>query len=401
MAAPEFSWGVRTDVGRVRQVNEDSVHAQDGLFVVADGMGGHSGGEVASSVAIETLVAGGSPPDIDALIDAVRDAHGAILARAADDPDLRGMGTTLCAVARLADDRLGLVNVGDSRIYLFADEKLTQVSEDHSLVGELHRAGHLSADEAAAHPQRNIVTRALGIGDELLVDYWELPARAGDLFLLCSDGLVDEVTDNQIAAVMRRLQDPSEVVDELVRLANESGSRDNVSVLIVRVDAGSDGESALALSPQVHAPARGDARPGRGTAPLVDARRSEADEQPTPRRERPRMPKRGLAAAVVTALILVGGFWLIASYARNTYYVDLSDSGQVVIYQGRPGGVLWFDPTLEDTTTIVRDTLTDALAAEVEANPEFGSLDDAQQYVTALQERAAAVDAIDPSTGDG
>lgn len=401
MNAPEFSWGVRTDVGRVRQINEDSVHAQDGLFLVADGMGGHSGGEVASAVAIETVAAVGPPADIDELIEAVRSAHGAILERAADEPELYGMGTTLCAVARLADDRLGLVNVGDSRIYLFADGELTQVSEDHSLVGELYRAGHLSADEAAVHPQRNIVTRALGIGDELLVDYWELPARGGDLFLLCSDGLVDEVADNQIAAVMRRLEDPAEVVDELVRLANESGSRDNVSVLIVRVDAGSDGETALALSPQVHAPERADQHAGRGTAPLVDARRSEEEDEPTPRRERPRMPKRGLAAAVVTALIVVGAFWLIASYARNNYYVDFAETDQVVIYQGRPGGVLWFDPTLEEASTVFRDGLTDALASEVDGNPEFGSLGEAQEYVAELQARAAEVDAIDPSTGDG
>ena len=113
------------------------------------------------------------------------------------------------------------------------------------------------------------------------------------------------------------------------------------------------------------------------------------------------MPKRGLAAAVVTALILVGAFWLIASYARNNYYVDFADTDQVVIYQGRPGGVLWFDPTLEEASTVLRAGLTDALASEVDGNPEFGSLGEAQEYVADLQERAAAVDAIDPSTGDG
>ena len=150
MTEPTFSWGAKTDVGRVREVNEDSVHAQEGLFVVADGMGGHSGGEVASSVAIETVTAAGPPADIDELIEAVRSAHVAILRQAEgrSRPPRHGHHP-VCAVARLADDRLGLVNVGDSRIYLFADDELTQVSEDHSLVGELHRAGHLSADEAA------------------------------------------------------------------------------------------------------------------------------------------------------------------------------------------------------------------------------------------------------------
>ena len=404
MTEPTFTWGARTDVGRVRELNEDSVHAQEGLFVVADGMGGHSGGEVASSVAIGTVTAAGLPDDIDQLIETVRSAHVAILRQAEDEPGLHGMGTTLCAVARLADDRLGLVNVGDSRIYLFADDQLTQVSEDHSLVGELHRAGHLSADEAAVHPQRNIVTRALGIGDDLLVDYWELPARAGDRFLLCSDGLVDEVNDNQIAAAMRRLEDPAEVVEELVRLANEAGGRDNVTVVLVRVDTGADGQTALTLTPQVddgHRPEPAPPAGSRGTAPLVDGRRSPDADEPTPRADRPRMPRRGLAAAAVSALIVIGGFWLIASYARNNYYVAFDENQQVAIYQGRPGGFLWFDPTFEEAGALLRSGLTDALVSEVDANPEFGSIDEARDYVGGLQERLDAVDAIDPSTGDG
>lgn len=390
MSETRFTWGVRTEIGRVREINQDSVHAQDGLFAVADGMGGHSGGEVASAVAIESLVDQPAPDSIDAFVERVRNAHSAILDRADREPDLYGMGTTLCAIARLGDDTLGLVNVGDSRIYRFADGDLDQVSQDHSLVGDLQRAGHLTAEEAASHPQRNIVTRALGIGDDLLVDYWELPARIGDRYLLCSDGLVDELSDAQISAAMRRLDDPGELVDELVRLANESGSRDNVSVLVLRVDGSEgDGQLPMTLAPRLSTPERSpEPTVGGGTERLVDARtETDADTGADVAGEPVRFHRRVLGSAILALLIIVGGFWLIATYARNNYYVGFEQE-QVVIFQGRPGGVLWFDPTVEEGAALVRTSLTPALELEVVANPEFGSLGSAQDYIDGLEDRA-------------
>jgi serine/threonine protein phosphatase PrpC len=415
MSETTFTWAERTDVGRVREINQDSLHAQDGLFVVADGMGGHRGGEVASAVAIEAIVSGDEPPiTIDELVERVRAAHQAVLDRAESDPDLAGMGTTLCAIGRLdgaeRPGMLGLVNVGDSRIYRFGGTELRQVSEDHSLVGDLVRSGHLTPEEAASHPQRNIVTRALGIGGELLVDHWEIPAIPDDVYLLCSDGLVDEIGDRQIAAAMRRLAEPSELVDELVRLALEAGARDNVSVVVARVDQSADpavtAPGSIAGPTTSSAPVRTSALGDTGSLVEKDSvygsrvpLGSEAD-QSEPASDRPKARSglgrtRALSALVLAALIVIGGIWVVASYARNNYFVGF-ENDQVVVYQGRPDGFLWFDPTFEEGAGLLREALTPALALEVGANPEFGSLADAQNYVVGLEVR---VDDTESSSG--
>lgn len=422
MTRTTFTWGARTDVGRVREVNQDSVHAEDGLFVVADGMGGHRGGEVASAVAIETMVeAASGPGTIDQMIERVRAAHQAVLDRADADPSLTGMGTTVCAVARLDEagrpGMLGLINVGDSRIYHYADDRLAQLSEDHSLVGDLQRAGHLTPEEAANHPQRNIVTRALGVGDQLLVDYWEVPAVPGDHYLLCSDGLVDEVGDEVIASVLRRLEAPIEIVDELVRLALEAGARDNVTVLVVRVDESAvdddDDPAEVLVAPSTAGPADDVVEGFADTGPLVEPdspypSRVPLEEEPPARSGRgrrsgdrgPRMANRGIGILVAVLLVLLVSVWLLGAYGRNNYFVGF-ENDQVVVYQGRPGGFLWFDPTVEDGGTLRRGELTDALAQEVGANPEFGSLGDAQDYVTELESRVDAAASVGSSTAQG
>lgn len=404
-----FTWAVRSDVGRVREINQDSASAAPHLFVVADGMGGHRGGEVASAVAVEAMARNVvDVTTIDGLIDGVRQANAEVIERAAADPDLAGMGTTLCVVGLLEADwrggtRLGLVNVGDSRIYRFADDQLEQLSDDHSLVASLVREGHLTAEEAARHPQRNVVTRALGITDDVEIDYWELPARRGEQFLLCSDGLVDEVNDNQIAAAFRRLVDPGEVVDELVRLANEAGARDNVTVLIVRVDAGGDGPIEQVPPASTHAATGAAERPADpGVIEPLDTR----DDPAAVERDGPgdTAASRGRIVGLLTAKVLVpvgvvvaillGAIALIGSYARNNYFVGF-DQDQVVVYQGRPDGVLWFDPTIEDQSALLRDDLTPALELEVEANPEFDDIDVANGYIDQLAVRLA--EAGDPA----
>lgn len=425
-SSDSVTWGARTDVGRVRSVNQDSVHAEPSLFVVADGMGGHRGGEVASAVAVDAMSSAddaGVTDSVEALVERVRLANGAIIEKASGDGDLAGMGTTVCALAILEPDwkggvRIGLVNVGDSRIYRFADGSLEQVSRDHSLVADLVEQGHLTEAEAEEHPQRNIVTRALGIADHVDVDSWELVARSGEYYLLCSDGLVNEVGDAQIAATMRRLDDPAEVADDLVRQANENGARDNVTVVVVRVDAGATGPpDPLPVGPREAAVSTG--------ASLLDDREPNA---PDPERDRvpgargvsvappPEAPPGvsssdrsgradrrrggiGLRAAVATGLIVViiaASLVVIGLYARNNYFVGF-DEAQVVIYQGRPGGVLWFDPTIEQPTEFLRDDLTGALELEIDAQPEFGTLAEAQDYVADLEERLSDV----PDSGSG
>ena len=208
-----FAWGAASDTGRVRQANEDSYLVVDGLFAVADGMGGHQAGEVASHLALETLHAEFTAAGTDVLVRAVENANDALVSRSTADLEIAGMGTTLVAMALVeaaGRDAIGVVNVGDSRLYLLSDGELAQVTEDHSLVATMERQGRLTAAEAAVHPQRNILTRALGIDGTVLVDSWEILPIVGDRYLICSDGLFNEVDENRISATLRRLADPNE-----------------------------------------------------------------------------------------------------------------------------------------------------------------------------------------------
>ena len=222
----------RTHVGRVRQINQDAVHCDAGLFLVADGMGGHRGGEVASAVTVE-VVAGRAPATVDELTAAIQAANDEVLRQGELDPELFGMGTTVVAAIPLDDRSFALANVGDSRAYLLRGGELRQISVDHNRVSELLDQGLISAAEARVHPERNIITRALGVERDLDVDTWILDVAPGDRLLLCSDGLVNEVTDTVIEGILRRLADPEQAADELLRLALEHGGRDNVSLVVV------------------------------------------------------------------------------------------------------------------------------------------------------------------------
>jgi len=250
-----------SDIGQVRAVNQDSALAEPGmgLFVVADGMGGHSGGEVASALAVETLLsaildagpmAGPGIDSTELLVDAVLGANERVFGEGRSNPELQGMGTTLCAVALVgsgADVRLAVVNVGDSRVYLLHDGELEQLTEDHSLVQELVRQGQLTPEEAASHPMRNVVTRVIGVEGDVDVDWWERPADPGDRYLLCSDGLFNEVTESRIGATLRSLADPGEAARTLVALANDGGGRDNITCVVVDVHEG-DGPADPAVA---------------------------------------------------------------------------------------------------------------------------------------------------------
>jgi protein phosphatase len=234
-----FAHGAATDVGRVRSLNEDSFLVAEALFAVADGMGGHRGGEVASAEALEALRTSVLEPDAAALVGAVESANRKVFEHSLADPELSGMGTTICAVALVRDDEgeasMAIVNVGDSRVYLLSGGEFRQLTEDHSLVETMVRGGQLSPDEAAVHPGRNVLTRALGIEPEIEVDLFRQPVRAGDRFLLCSDGLFNELHDDQISAVLRRLDRPSDAASDLVRRAAEAGGRDNITAVIVDI----------------------------------------------------------------------------------------------------------------------------------------------------------------------
>ena len=234
---PELKAGHRTDTGRVRVVNQDNFIAVRSLFAVADGMGGHAGGEVASRIAVEA-VGSASLTTVQDLIEAVQVANAEIYHQSVTVTELHGMGTTFCGLALLRDgdhEEMVVVNVGDSRVYVLQDGKLLQITRDHSFVEDLVAAGEITHEEARHHPRRHIVTRVLGIEPEVVVDTWEVTPYAGDRYLLCSDGLTGEIDDDEIATVLRTVADPQACADELLERALVSGARDNVTVLIVDV----------------------------------------------------------------------------------------------------------------------------------------------------------------------
>ncbi len=243
--------GSATDVGRVRTVNQDMPLERSDLYAVADGMGGHVGGEVAARVAVETLDrAFEHAPTVDGLRTAFSEANSAVWQESLMNADLRGMGTTLTAMALVGGtggkDVLALANVGDSRAYIFSDGELTQVTDDHSLAEERMRHGEMTEEEAAVHPQRHILTRALGVSSEVQADMWELDLRTGDRVLLCSDGLSNEVSTEEMAEILGEVDDPDEAARRLVDVANEHGGADNITVVIVDVQVGDDGDGAKA-----------------------------------------------------------------------------------------------------------------------------------------------------------
>src|SRR5437764_7843833 len=231
----QLSAGGATDVGLVRDHNEDRYLADERLFAVADGVGGHKAGEVASQTAVETLQRELTEPTTEALVEAVKTANRTVWNLAETNSDQRGMGTTLTAIALVDDggeDRLAIVNVGDSRASLLQQGELEQLTEDHSLVEQLVREGQLTPEEAQVHPQRSIITRALGLDPDVEVDSWELTPYKGDRLLLCSDGLTNEVSDDDIASTLRTVSDPEEAAHQLVNAARDHGGSDNITCVV-------------------------------------------------------------------------------------------------------------------------------------------------------------------------
>ena len=251
---PAVRWGAATHVGLVRAGNEDAFVAEPMVFGVADGMGGHQAGEVASEIAARIIRdrLGTGASNVGVVVASVVEANASIYQAAHAIADQQGMGTTLTALVVMRADesnvaRFALINVGDSRTYLLRNGELHRATVDHSYVQELVNTGHISEDEARTHPRRNIVTRALGIEPTVRVDTWLVPMVHGDRFILCSDGLVDEVHDDEIAAIAVATSDAQECANQLVAKANANGGRDNVTVVVVDVlqgvdPTGADGE---------------------------------------------------------------------------------------------------------------------------------------------------------------
>jgi serine/threonine protein phosphatase PrpC len=358
-------YAVRSHAGLLRTMNEDSVYAGPRLLAVADGMGGHAAGEVASAVAIATV----APLDEDvpgadltaALRDSARAANAHLRQMVQGDPHLAGMGTTLDALL-FSGNRLGLLHIGDSRVYLLRDGELTQVTHDHTFVQSLVDEGRISEEEASTHPQRSIITKVLDGHDDLEPDLSVREARIGDRWLLCSDGLTGPVSSRDTLREALTLPDPQEACDRLVQLALRGGGPDNVTVIVA--DVVDDGEPD-ALPVVAGAAAEAPQPPPPGIADSAASRARVAEGRDTPPPERPATPttprrrrRTALVLSTLLLLIVVGGL-VTWAYVRSQYYVGV-DAGHVVVFRGVKGSVAGIDlQTVEERTTLGTERLTD------------------------------------------
>jgi serine/threonine protein phosphatase PrpC len=382
--------GATTHSGQVRKENEDALLVEGRLYVVADGMGGHNAGEVASAMAIKSLQAAAGGITNEASLNAALDkANEAIYEESMTNHVHHGMGTTIAALV-MTDDSVVVGNIGDARIYRWHEGNLSRITKDHSYVQELVDEGIISLEEARVHPRRNIVTRALGIDGEVEASTSTLPITVGARYILCSDGLVDEVTDAEIAAILTRHSNAQAAADALVSAANAAGGRDNVTVIVVDV---ADGEAATTET------GAGEDRLSEASSDSHRSAQRSAEEPPAPvvtdtPPPSPTAPKKvgvgvilfwaGLVGIVLAVLVV------FAAYGRTGYFVGY-DGQDVVVYKGRPGGVLWFDPTVEAKTTLTEEDLTEELAEEIAGNPTFSNAASAQKYVNSVRDEVQPI----------
>jgi protein phosphatase len=386
--------GAVSDVGRVRTNNEDQLLVTERLFAVADGMGGHAAGEVASLVAVDTLRdVFDEDPTAKGLIEAVRVANANVLSRAESDASTRGMGTTVCAAALVPKedgegDALVIVNVGDSRAYLLRDGELSQITDDHSVADELMRAGQMTEEQAAVDRRRHVLTRVLGMDAEVLPDRFDLDPFRGDRILLASDGLTNEVPDAEIASILRRIDDPGEAARELVRVAKNNGGSDNVTVVLIDVtddDGKAEGASeALAKDPPrprglITAAERDerlrdlDQAPPSSASPLT---RPDSFDEPARRGRKLRITAFGLAVL----LLIAGGVGAVA-YLGRPWYVA-SEHGNVALFRGHGDGIM--KEKLVSRTEIPVKSLDGVARERVKEGVKFNSRDDAEAYIDRL-----------------
>jgi protein phosphatase len=344
--------GARTDVGKIRSRNEDSYLVDEPLFIVADGMGGHRGGNVASALTVETIR--DAAPDWGAmgseLTEAIRRANRVVFERSAGDKELHGMGTTV-TVLQTGDRNARIVHVGDSRAYLFREGALQQLTDDHTLVQQMVNDGKISSDEAAHHPARNIVTRGLGLEKDVRVDELTLDVHPGDRVMLCSDGLTGMVDDDAIRQILEREPDPQAAAEALVELAVERGGEDNVTVIVVDVlegdgdesgaDAGAaagEGATAIVGGAAARGEGNGDDADGDDAQPASDRSESGAPSggaAPAPPRRRLFPWRRLLVWAAAIAVVVAAAATGVRLYVDRQWYVGEQD-GRVAVFNGIP-----------------------------------------------------------------
>lgn len=360
-ARQEESFAGESHVGLVRSGNEDAYLVAPPLFAVADGLGGHQAGEIASSIAIDTLLE--SAPrnaDAKALGRAVRQANAGVIQAAESGRGRAGMGTTLTA-AMLDGNRIAVAHVGDSRAYLLHYGTLQQLSQDHSMVADLVRQGQLTAEESRYHPNRSVITRALGSDPNMIVDTFEVEAAPGDRLLLATDGLTSMVTDQEIERVLATERSAREVVDALITKALGGGGHDNITAVVVDIGSVAHG----------------------GAAP---ARRSG-------------FPKwlSALLWVLVAALVIGGGVLGATAYARSQAYL-IAENGVVMVYEGVPGSVAGVSLNwLAEETTLTVSSLDTVTASRLADGIRVGGLTQARVLLEGYRARAALEPTATPS----
>jgi serine/threonine protein phosphatase PrpC len=385
-----------SDTGRQRSANEDSYFARAPVFVVADGMGGAQAGEVASKIATEAFESGSDsdePPEVY-LRSVAESANTRIHELSREDSSRSGMGTTLTA-ALISDEEISLAHVGDSRAYLFRDGELKRLTSDHSLVEELRRQGRLTEEQASEHPQRSIITRALGPEPDVDVDTMTYPVRPGDVILLCSDGLTTMLSEEQIAEALRSTPDLRRAVRKMIRAANDAGGRDNITVVAFRLEeAGAAADEGATL---VGPAAEEEGLTGEAVRERVAAARRRDAEEPPRRRWPARLGKALLGLLVLAALVAGAVFG-----ARQIYFLGTDEGGRVALYRGLPYdlplGVELYSEVYSSPTQVAslpedrRDEVTDH---------ELRGRDDAESLITDLERAASEPDPEPQPQADG
>lgn len=349
-AGQDISFGSRTDIGYVRDHNEDSLIIIPPLFAVADGMGGHEAGEIASEITVNTL-AELAPSHLDAegLTAAVEAANYNVMKTPRQGIGRDGMGTTLTA-AMLEGERLLIAQVGDSRAYLLHKGHLQQITRDHSLMADLIEAGQITPEEARVHPNRSVITRAIGSDIHMRPDIYELNVDAGDRILLCSDGLSSMISNNAIESIMRRQSDAQHCADELVTAALENGGADNVTVVVADVP----GFSEVREKKRAH---------------------------------KSRVFYIGLAIALV-AVIFAAGFGGYAFISNSAYLIE--ENGKVSVYRGTPDDFMGIKlSTLDHTTNVDVDKLQPGVANRIKEGMSVSSIDEANSLIAGYEEEIA------------
>ena len=412
-------YAARSDVGLVRSNNQDSGYAGSHLLVVADGMGGHAGGDVASSVAIGRLARLDSETpasDIVATLEeSVLEANQEILRRARDEPQLRGLGTTITALLR-AEGKFALAHIGDSRAYLLRDEETVQITKDHTFVQRLLDEGRLTEDEAERHPQRSVLMRVLGDVDaDPELDLSLRAAHAGDRWLLCSDGLSGLVSLDTIDATLKDIEDPGECADALVQLALKGGGPDNITCIVadvVDLDALPRGVEAPSTTPQiVGSAARNRHRPTTASGPAAKAAALTREEPEIPyededfsEEEPPRRSPWPAFVVLVLLIALLGGLaWGGYTWSQRQFYVG-TDGTRVVLYQGlaQDLGPISLSQELEVTDVELED-LPEITRQQVESTISAADRESADQIIDRLEQAADAnrPPAVTPDPSDG